>query len=124
VADLPFPDEATERKQREMCARFAVPFTPPRPDHKVGVNLDRGQDNPIHALRHPPEGSLCGWFVWDGDREIPASDPDFFEALHLAHLPEWCSPLTPYLALPPGWRVLIASGYEDVWFDPTLMRLD
>ncbi len=23
----------------------------------------------------------------------------------------------PYLALPPGWRFLIADGYEDGWFD-------
>jgi hypothetical protein len=30
----------------------------------------------------------------------------------------------PYLALPPGWRFLLAPGYEDVWYDPTLLDLD
>jgi hypothetical protein len=24
-----------------------------------------------------------------------------------------------YLMLPPGWGFVIASGYEEVWFDPT-----
>jgi hypothetical protein len=37
---------------------------------------------------------------------------------HIAdHVPE----LLPYLALPAGWRVLIAPGYEDVWYDETLI---
>ncbi|WP_459213513.1 immunity protein Imm33 domain-containing protein [Paraburkholderia caribensis] len=27
----------------------------------------------------------------------------------------------PYLGLPPGWRFLIAEGYEDVWEDAKLL---
>ncbi|WP_438268855.1 immunity protein Imm33 domain-containing protein [Paraburkholderia youngii] len=27
-----------------------------------------------------------------------------------------------YLALPPGWRVLLAPDYEDVWFDGELLK--
>jgi hypothetical protein len=26
-----------------------------------------------------------------------------------------------YLALPPGWRFLIATNHEDVWFDAALL---
>lgn len=40
---------------------------------------------------------------------------------HISHLPEWCPDILPYLALPPGWRVLLAPGFEDVWFDETLL---
>jgi hypothetical protein len=29
--------------------------------------------------------------------------------------------LTKYLGLAPGWRFLIAPGYEDVWFDEILL---
>jgi len=29
-----------------------------------------------------------------------------------------------YLALPPGWRFLIAPDYKDVWFDENLLKLD
>ena len=27
----------------------------------------------------------------------------------------------PYLGLAPGWRFLIAPGYEDVWYDEKLL---
>ena len=27
----------------------------------------------------------------------------------------------PYLALPPGWRFLLAPDYQDVWFDESLL---
>jgi hypothetical protein len=30
----------------------------------------------------------------------------------------------PYLVLPPGRRVLLAPGFEDVWFDECLLRRD
>jgi len=29
--------------------------------------------------------------------------------------------MEPYLARPPGWRVLLAPGQEDVWYDGTLL---
>lgn len=43
--------------------------------------------------------------------------------LHVGHLAEWCPDALPYLALPPGWRFLIAPGYEDVWEDPALFDI-
>ena len=46
--------------------------------------------------------------------------PGFFVALHVGHLAEWCPRVVPYLALPPGYRVLLAPEYEDVWFDESL----
>jgi hypothetical protein len=58
--------------------------------------------------------------VWAGE-ELSQS-PDFFLPLHVEHLGEWCPEIEPYLALPPGWRFLIAPGYEDVWFDPDILN--
>lgn len=29
--------------------------------------------------------------------------------------------LEPYLALPPGWGVVLAPDYEDVWYDEALL---
>lgn len=74
---------------------------------------------PLNGLRHPPEEGTSGWFVWAG-RELP-DDPDFFVPLHVEHLDDWCPQVLPYLALPPGWRFLLAPGHEDVWHDPTLL---
>jgi len=51
-----------------------------------------------------------------------SDDPDFFRPLHVEHVAEWCPEVQPYLALPPGWRFLIAPGHEDVWFDPALLE--
>jgi hypothetical protein len=66
-----------------------------------------------------PEHGTCGWYIWGGG-EFP-QDPEFFQALHVEHLSEYCAQLLPFLALAPGWRVLLAPGYEDVWYDETLL---
>jgi len=51
-----------------------------------------------------------------------SDDPDFFVSLHVEHLGEWCPAIVDYLALPPGFRVLLAPGVEDVWFDESLLN--
>ncbi len=86
---------------------------------KVGIaaNVQSGL-MPINGVRHLPENGTTGWYIWAG--ETMSDDPDFFLPLHACHLPEWCPDVLPYLELPPGWRFLIAPGYEDVWFDPAV----
>ena len=76
---------------------------------------------PINGLRHPPAQDTCGWYIWAG--EELSQDPSFFRPLHVAHLSEWCPAAIPYLALPPGWRFLIAPGHEDVWYDESLLHI-
>jgi hypothetical protein len=41
--------------------------------------------------------------------------------LHAAHLEDELPEVLSFLALPPGWRFLIAPGHEDVWYDGTLL---
>lgn len=41
----------------------------------------------------------------------------------VAHLRDHAPEVLPYLALPPGWRFLIAPGHEDVWFDEQLLNV-
>jgi hypothetical protein len=74
---------------------------------------------PLNGLRHRPEGDTTGWYIWAG--ETLSDDPSFFQPVHVSHLGEWCPAVIPYLGLPPGWRFLIASGHEDVWYDDTLL---
>jgi len=73
-----------------------------------------------NGLRHEPEGDTSGWYIWAG--EDLSEDPDFFVPLHVEHLAQWCPAAIPYLALPPGWRFLVAPGYEDVWHDDSLLH--
>ena len=74
---------------------------------------------PINGLRHPIQGDTTGWFIWAGGE--PSTAPDFFQPVHVAHLADWCPLALKFLGLPPGWRFLVADGYEDVWGDPSLL---
>ena len=111
----------SEDTQASVAEGFGASPMPPDGSLKVGIarNVGTGLE-PLNALRHEPEGDTCGWYVWAGD-EL-SQDPDFFEPLHASHLPDRCPEIVPYLALPPGWRVLLAPGQQDVWFDDSLLR--
>ena len=78
---------------------------------------------PNNGLRHPVVGDTCGWYIWTGGA-IDQEDSSFFRPLHLRHLANDHPEVMPYLALPPGWRFQIAPGYEDVWFDETILETE
>ena len=102
--------------------RFGARPQLPQPDEKAGVATNVKHERPINGLRHPPTPGTSGWFLWAGGE--PSSDPDYFVPLHIAHLESWCPQVVPYLGLPPGWRFLIDEGYEDVWYDASLLVQD
>ena len=111
----------TSISQQATCTRFGASFEPPDDSEMVGLaRVARTGRWPVHGLRHPAEGQSCGWFIWAVDDEIP-TDPAAFEPVHVAHLAEDLPCVVPYLALPPGWRFLLAPDYEDVWYDPSLL---
>jgi hypothetical protein len=66
-------------------------------------------------------GDTTGWFIWGGEAEPAEQADDFFQPLHVEHLYEWCPEILPYLALPPGWGVIVDAGYEDAWYDPSYL---
>ena len=107
--------------QHGVCARFGARCHPVAPGTKVGIALQTQGLQPLNALRHRPEAGTCGWYLWWGD--TLTEDVDFFKPLHVEHLPECCPAVVPYLSLPPGWRVQLAPGHEDVWFDEALLRV-
>lgn len=76
---------------------------------------------PVHGLRHPPQGSTTGWYVWTGEL---TEAPDFFAPWHVAHLVRVVPDFQQLLSLPPGTRFLIAPGHEDVWHDAALLETD
>ena len=109
-----------EEAQREVCQRYGADFMPPDDVCKVGISESalRGE-LPLHGLRHWPESGTTGWFIWSGEY---SGDPEFFKPLHLYHLAEHCRTALPFLALPAGWRFLVAPDYEDVWSDSSLLQ--
>jgi hypothetical protein len=106
-----------------ICERFGAPFVPAPPELKAGVAQNVRTDlSPLNGLRHSPTSDTSGWYIWAGT-EL-SSQPDFFLPSHIAHIHELCPRAAPYLGLGPGWRFLIADGYEDVWFDEALLDVD
>jgi hypothetical protein len=92
----------------------------PEPESKLGVSESALSGQwPMHGLRHRPSPNTNGWFIWSG--EYSDAD-DFFLPLHIEHAEDRIPAAAPYLALPPGYRFLIAPGHEDVWFDASILE--
>jgi hypothetical protein len=107
-----------EDKQRAVCDHHGVAFVPPSAGEKVGIALSTLHLAPLNGLRHRPENGTCGWYIWGGDL---SDEADFFQPVHVHHLAHHCPAALPYLALPPGYRFLLAGEEEDVWEDRTLL---
>jgi hypothetical protein len=105
--------------QTDICQRFGAEYMPPKVDQKVGISLGSLKTLPLHALRVSPQNGTCGWYIYGGEC---STDANFYQPLHVTHLVDYCPNIVPYLALPPGWRVLLAQDYEDVWFDGELLK--
>jgi hypothetical protein len=106
--------------QEEICKKFGSSFSPPDADLRLGIALSSLSKLPLNALRHPIEHGSCGWYIWGGELSV---DPDFFDALCVCHLEDYAPALVPFLGLEPGWRVLLAPGQTDVWYDQQLLDI-
>ena len=111
----------SERTQESVCADFGSEFLPPDSELKVGIAISSLVKDPLNALRHPPKGNTCGWYIWGG--EELSEEEDFFQPLHVRNLVQYCPAIIPFLALAPGWRVLIAPGQEAFWYEEALLNL-
>jgi hypothetical protein len=110
------------KSQMDTCQKYGAQYAPLDPALILGIsdNFFSGEV-PLNGLRHPPEGSTCGWYLWAGE-ELSDAD-DFFKPMHAAHLIERCPEIVRFLGLPAGWRFLVADAYEDVWFDSELLEI-
>jgi hypothetical protein len=110
------------KEQQEICNKYHAPFVESPSFLKVGIALNVKEGlQPINGLRHSTEGDTSGWYIWAG--EDFSEDPNFFVPLHIEHLSEWCPDVVKFLGLAPGWRFLIAPGFEDVWEDKNLLKV-
>ncbi|MCG7500157.1 hypothetical protein MHO82_25170 [Vibrio sp. Of7-15] len=101
--------------QRTICNKYKSKFHGIDMSLKVGIALETLHIEPIHAVRTEACDGTTGWFIWCGEF---SEDADFFKPLCANHLDKYCPHIIKYLALEPGFRVLIdRNDYEDVWFD-------
>ncbi len=110
----------TSEEQQRICWEHQVAPAPPLDGEKAGIALATLDQVPLNGLRHRPEAGTSGWYIWGGTTMSEAAD--FFDPLHHLHMAEYCPAALPFLALPPGWRFLVAPGQVDVWFDPELLE--
>ena len=107
--------------QADVCERLGV--TPQAPLHhdRLGIAFSSLQLAPINGMRIPALPGSSGWYIFGGNE---ASDrDDFYSPLCVRHVRRHCEIVVPYLFLPAGWRFQIDSdGYEDVWYDDSLVR--
>lgn len=116
-------DLKTESIQRETCRKYGADWLPARSGLKVGIALNAKSGlRPLNGLRHHPVDDVTGWYIWAGEGD-PSDDPEFFVPLHVEHIEDWCPEVIRFLGLPPGWRFLVAQGYEDVWKDLSLLEV-
>jgi hypothetical protein len=109
------------QKQKDFCQKWEAGFCESPLDLKVEISENvKGGVLPINGLIHYSEVDTSGWYIWAG--EELSKDKDFFKPLHLLHLENWIPDMYKYLGLPPGWRFVIADGYEDIWFDEELLK--
>lgn len=109
----------TAHEQQAICQRFGSETVPVGPAEKLGIALATLTELPLIAVRCPPEKGTCGWYIYGGEH---SNDPDFYQPLHVAHLEDYCPQILPYLALAPGWHVMLAPDFEDVWFEEAGMN--
>ena len=105
--------------QRSITRRYGADYLATPDELKVGVARSTLHLLPLNGLRHLPVGDTSGWYLWAG--EELGQQVNVFEPIHAVHLATICPEAVPFLGLPPGWRFLIAPGYEDVWFDSSII---
>ena len=113
-----------QQEQKSLCDKLKVIWTPVEIDSLIAINDSLFTSiQPINGLRHPIEGTIDGWYLWSGD-EIPQLDNDFFKPHHVGHLLTIKPIILKYLGLPPGYRFQVDNkGYEDVWFDSSILEI-
>jgi len=107
-------------QQKALCRKLNVAWTETEPNQLIGL-ADNIELIPIHGLRHPIESNSAGWYIWTQEY---SDNADFFKSVHSGHLVDIKPELLKYLGLPPGYRFLIDdAGYEDIWYDETLLNV-
>ena len=115
-------ESQAELEQRALCERVGSRFVSAPSLLALGISLNvREGAIPINGLRHIPEFSTTGWYIWGG--EVLSTDDDFFASICVEHIADWSPTVIKYLGLAPGWRFLVAGDYEDVWFDEKLLDI-
>lgn len=107
--------------QKEMCIKHgAIPY-PCHDNDLMNIAKETIGQLPINGLRRSASAGHCGWSIWCG-AEQPTDNTHFFSELPASNIQRSLAEAYRFLALPPGYRFLIAGAYTKVWFDAALLE--
>ena len=108
-------------KQKEICIKYgAIPCACSNADSMLIAKESIGL-LPINGMRRQAHRGESGWTVWCG-ADIPADEETFFSELPAFNIQRSLAEAYQFLALPPGYRFLIAGAFAKAWFDPGLLN--
>jgi hypothetical protein len=109
--------------QKEVCIKFGA--IPCYCDNNVSIKIAKQTIGklPINGLRRATAKGESGWAIWCG-ANLPDGDDEFFSNLPTFNIQRSLAEAHKFLALPPGYRFLIAGAFAKVWFDPDLLDGD
>ncbi|HEY7772868.1 MAG TPA: hypothetical protein VIC26_06790 [Marinagarivorans sp.] len=105
--------------QKDMCIKHGAIPCPSHDNDLMDLAKHSIGQLPINGCRRTPSDGHCGWSLWCG-AETPADTA--FSQLPASNVQRSLAEAYRYLALPPGYRFLIAGAYAKVWFDATLLE--
>ncbi|BCX73543.1 hypothetical protein KTJ16_06270 [Acinetobacter bereziniae] len=106
-----------EGLQKQICEKYNSKYIQLDDMEMVAFAMQSLGQQPIYAVRMVLEKEEnVSWFIHCGEY---SSASDFYQAIHVSHLHQYLPEILPYLALEPGFQVIIdKQGYEDVWLNP------
>ncbi len=106
--------------QKQKCQEYNSEVVAILEDEKVGIALETLHLQPIYGVRTSPVTGSSGWFFWGGEY---SDAENFFQSIHSKHLEAIFPVVIDFLCLSPRHKFIIDNqGYEDVWFDETLVN--
>ena len=101
--------------QLAICKKYdAIPNIPDE-NSTVYIATSTIGKLPLNGLRKNPTDSFSGWYLWCGVDVLDTED--FYQQMPLHNAIHMLPLVERYLALPAGFRFLMAGAAERVWLE-------
>lgn len=107
--------------QKECCDNYQSEFKPVDLEQLVVISEGVYEGLPVEGVRYPSPSHMSGWWLttdeYDGNVET-------LKTVHFQHIIEKRPEIAIYMGLKNGYRFLLGSKNESVWFDQKASESD
>lgn len=100
--------------QKECCAFYDADFSPLDEEQLVVISDGVYEGEPVEGVRYQSPDHMSGWWVTTDKYN---GDTDSLKTVHFSHIKEKRPDIAIYMALPFGYRFILGSSEDMVWFD-------